>query len=197
MRRPRHLSPDERALWDIVARRATPLAKRAEASVPVLPKTDNPARQAAQRATFDPFHIGERSKKAAHGHDLSPPLSHTLAAAPVRMDSKSFGKMKRGKLRPEDRIDLHGMTLAEAHPALVSFILSAHAAQKRLVLVITGKGKERDGSGPIPTPIGVLRHQVPRWLSHAPLRGAILQVTPAHIRHGGDGAYYVYLRRDR
>ncbi|MEO0932076.1 MAG: Smr/MutS family protein, partial [Pseudomonadota bacterium] len=120
-----------------------------------------------------------------------------LTGAPVNMDRKSFGKMKRGKLKPEARLDLHGMTLAEAHPALVSFILGSQSMGRRLVLVITGKGKDRDEGGPIPTRLGVLRHQVPQWLALSPLAGVVLQVTPAHLKHGGHGAYYVYLRRNR
>ncbi len=105
--------------------------------------------------------------------------------------------MVRGKLKPEARIDLHGMTLAQAHPALNSFILNAHADGLRLVLVITGKGKTRSDSGPIPERIGLLRNQVPRWLDMAPLRPLVLQVEESHRRHGGSGAYYVYLRRPR
>jgi DNA-nicking Smr family endonuclease len=105
--------------------------------------------------------------------------------------------MTRGKIKPEGRIDLHGMTMSQAHPALVGFILNAHDAGKRLVLVITDKGKDRDDGGPIPVRHGVLRHQVPQWMALAPLKSLILQVTPAHLRHGGDGAYYVYLRRGR
>ena len=65
------------------------------------------------------------------------------------------------------------------------------------MLVVTGKGKDRDEPGPIPTPRGVLRHRVPQWLALPPLSQAVLQVTPAHISHGGEGAYYVYLRRGR
>ena len=94
-----------------------------------------------------------------------------------------------------DGYEEHSMTVAEAHPALISFILSAQANGLRLVLVITGKGKDRDDGGPIPTRYGVLRHQVPQWLHLAPCRQAVMQVTPAHQRHGGHGAYYVYLRR--
>lgn len=105
--------------------------------------------------------------------------------------------MKRGKLKPESRIDLHGMRLDQAHGALVRFVLSSQASGRRLVLVITGKGKTREEPGPIPTPRGVLKHQVPQWLSLPPLAQAVLQVTPAHQRHGGEGAYYVYLRRGR
>ncbi|WP_341349663.1 Smr/MutS family protein [Cognatiyoonia koreensis] len=111
------------------------------------------------------------------------------------MDNKSFGKMKKGKLKPERRIDLHGMTLAQAHPELISFILGSHAAGKRLVLVITGKGRARHDTGPMPAMRGLLRTQVPQWLSLPPLTSVVLQVTPAHIRHGGEGAYYIYLRR--
>jgi DNA-nicking Smr family endonuclease len=89
------------------------------------------------------------------------------------------------------------MTLDRAHPALTRFILSAHGNGKRLVLVITGKGKLRDDDGPIPVRFGVLRHQVPQWMSMPPLSSAILQVTQAHLKHGGGGAYYVYLRKPR
>jgi DNA-nicking Smr family endonuclease len=113
------------------------------------------------------------------------------------MDAKAFGKMTRGKLSPEARIDLHGMTLAEAHPELIRFILSAHSNGLRLVLVITGKGKPGDDHGPIPRRTGVLRQQVPHWLRQPPLGSAILQVTEAHLRHGGSGACYIYLRRSR
>ncbi|KIN62837.1 Smr domain protein [Sulfitobacter noctilucicola] len=130
-------------------------------------------------------------------HHLAPSLPDQINSAPVQMDQKAFGKLKRGKLRPEGRIDLHGMTLDRAHPALTRFILSSHKSGKRLVLVITGKGKQRDEGGPIPVRFGVLRHQVPQWLAMPPLSAAVLQVSQAHISHGGGGAYYVYLRRVR
>jgi DNA-nicking Smr family endonuclease len=118
-----------------------------------------------------------------------------MRALPLQMDRKTFSKMTRGKVKPEGKLDLHGMRVESAHPALVQFILKAQASGKRLVLVITGKGKDRDEPGPIPTPRGVLRHHVPQWLALPPLAQAVLQVTPAHVSHGGDGAYYVYLRR--
>ena len=60
------------------------------------------------------------------------------------MDAGTFGRMRKGKLSPEGRIDLHGMTLAEAHPALISFILGSRAKGRRFVLVITGKGRVTD-----------------------------------------------------
>lgn len=197
MRKPRHLSQEERALWDRVADRTTPLRPSSDASmspdpVPLAkPKSAMPAPEPMPQ-----FRVGQKAEPARK-HDVMRPLVDRLATAPVNMDNKSFGKMKRGKLKPEARIDLHGMTLAEAHPELVAFILGSQAVGRRLVLVITGKGKDRDDGGPIPTRFGVLRHQVPQWLALPPLSHAILQVTPAHFRHGGHGAYYVYLRRSR
>jgi len=111
------------------------------------------------------------------------------------MDKRAFRRLKRGQTKPEARLDLHGMTVNAAHSALTSFVHSAHASGKRLVLVITGKGRSVNDDGPIPSRVGVLRHQVPQWLNMPPLSPLILQVTQAHQRHGGGGALYVYLRR--
>ncbi len=192
MKRPRHVSPEERALWDLVARRAKPLSP---APRPIVVLAAKP--QSNRPAMPDPvpvFRVGQNAG-LDRPHNILAPLADRLTAAPVNMDARSFGRMKRGKLVPEGRIDLHGMTLGQAQPALVAFILSAHAAGKRLVLVITGKGRVRDADSPIPTRNGVLRHQVPQWLAMSPIGQAVLQVAPAHLRHGGHGAYYVYLRR--
>ena len=164
---------------------------------PDPPPAALPPIQTAPRDRLPAFRLGEKASHKPHPPQHERDLSARLANAPVNMDSKSFGKMKRGKLVPEARIDLHGMTMAQAHPELLAFILGSHALGRRLVLVITGKGKDRDDGGPIPTRNGVLRHQVPQWMAMPPLAQAILQVTPAHLKHGGHGAYYVYLRRSR
>lgn len=194
MTRRRPLRPEEEELWRSVARTARPLHahpifhKPAEA--PAAPPP--PLTHAKPRLT--PFILGEAAHRPER-HLLAPALSDLLSAAPLQMDAKTHGRMTRGKLVPEARIDLHGMTLAEAHPELIRFILNAQSAGLRLVLVITGKGKRRDDPGPIPQRTGALRHQVPQWLRLPPLGAAVLQITEAHQKHGGSGAYYVYLRR--
>jgi len=194
MRRPRHLSPEERALWDHVTRQAEPLHRRRDPA-PEPPAPSAPASTPAP-APVPRFRVGERVDHR-RDHDLLPSLAEDMGRAPVRMDAKTHGKMKKGRLVPEARIDLHGMTVAEAHPALIAFILTAHAQGRRLVLVITGKGRLRDDLAPMPVRQGVLRHQVPHWLNLPPMSALILQITPAHVTHGGGGAYYVYLRRPR
>ena len=87
------------------------------------------------------------------------------------------------------------MTLNVAQPALTRFILNARTSGLRLVLVITGKGRQGGPDAPLPVRPGALRHNVPHWLHMPPLDQLVLQVKPAHRRHGGEGAYYVYLRR--
>lgn len=195
----RKLTPDEIALWRQVAETAQRLHPERDVHDRPAPK---PTPRKAPVTRIDRFTVGQSARPRAGtgqdtGHDLAPNLSERLADAPVRMDRKAYTRLKRGKLRPEARIDLHGMTLDDAHGALTAFILRAQAQGKRLVLVITGKGRDRDEGGPIPVRRGVLRHQVPAWLSAPPLAQAVLQISQAHISHGGEGAYYVYLRRGR
>jgi DNA-nicking Smr family endonuclease len=191
---PRHLRPEEAALWEIIASRTQPLhPKRKPETAPA--ETTPPPKVPEPRAPLAPFAIGEKILPPAPQHDLARPIASVLASAPVAMDRKAHRKLTRGKIHPDARIDLHGMTLADAHPALLRFVADSHARGLRLVLVITGKGKARDEYGPIPARTGVLRHQVPQWLNSAALRPLVLQVTEAHRTHGGTGAYYVYLRR--
>lgn len=188
------LNEDDLELW----RRVTDRTEKLDLKSLFVPEIDAPSSPppAIKRNRNVVFGKPKGSDKP-RPDSLAPSLPDQLGRAPVQMDQKAFTRMKRGKLKPEGRLDLHGMTLDRAHPALTRFILSSHQSGKRLVLVITGKGKQRDEGGPIPVRYGVLRHQVPQWLAMAPLSSAVLQVTQAHISHGGGGAYYVYLRRTR
>lgn len=193
-RKPRHIQPDELELWKKVVKHADPM--HPDHPMPA-PKTPAPATPGPSRSLQKAFRVGEAASSLPARHDLSPSIGDHLKQTPVQMDRKRFGKMKRGRLKPEARIDLHGLTLAQAHPALTDFILESAAAERRLVLVITGKGKVRDEFGPIPERHGVLRHQIPHWLHSMPLKLYVLQVAQAHVKHGGAGAYYVYLKRVR
>lgn len=196
MSRRRPLHPEEEALWQAVARTAKPmhpLVQRRKIDTPAPPPQPRPPEFAPP--PLAPFRLGEKAR-SLRGHDLATTAT-TPTTTPLHMDAKAFARMSRGKLAPEARLDLHGMTLAEAHPELIRFILNAQSAQLRLVLVITGKGKQAPDIGPIPQRMGALRHQVPLWLRQPPLGPAILQISEAHLKHGGSGAYYVYLRRNR
>lgn len=202
------LSDDDRAVWGEVARSVTPMSA-AERRRAVTPPADAPATPTPRLPPIAHDHalvpvrpaatlpaglrIGAAAAPGAKRIAAPSTPAERLAGQPVQMDAGTHRKLTRGKLRPEARIDLHGLTLAVAKAELTGFILSAQASGRRLVLVITGKGK--GDHGPLPTRSGALRHEVPHWLHMAPLSGVVMQVVPAHLRHGGGGAYYVYLRR--
>lgn len=194
----RRVAPEELELWQRVARSAQRLTpERPDRPLALDTPRQEPLLQPRKTPVPMDFEIGRMAGRVPPRHDVLPGIADRVASAPVTMDKNAFQRLKRGRLLPEARIDLHGMTLDQAQPALTGFILRAHAAGFRLVLVVTGKGKDRDTGGPIPLRQGVLRHAVPQWLGLSPLAGLILQITEAHQKHGGGGAYYVYLRRQR
>lgn len=187
MARRRGLTPEERRLWNQVAATAVPL--RAGDALPPEPAELPPAPVDSPRI-MPPTAPARRPALPA----LDPVGG--LERAHPHMDRRRFEKLRRGRIEPEERLDLHGMTSERAHAVLTGFVLSAAARDLRLVLVITGKGKA-DESPHQPRRHGILRHSLPHWLAAPPLMGHILQVAPAHQRHGGAGAFYVYLRRRR
>ncbi len=140
------------------------------------------------------FRIGERANAPP------PPLEQSgISGRRGReLDRRTHARMRQGRLPIERRLDLHGMTRDEAHRRLVHFITEAHRTDKRVVLVITGKGSATPGPrDPLEQPAGVLRRMLPRWLQAPPLAGIVLDWCLARPRHGGEGAFYVYLRRRR
>ena len=116
-----------------------------------------------------------------------PPLAPDASPG---LDRRTAERFRGGGLPIEARLDLHGMTQEEAHRALDAFLARAARAEKRCVLVITGKGGRSSGGG-------VLRAAVPRWLNEAPNRARLLAFTPARPQHGGAGALYLLLKRRR
>jgi DNA-nicking Smr family endonuclease len=178
--RKRHLSDEERVLWESVARQVKPLRKKPRAVKPAAsPAVEPPvARPAASPRPIPQVQAPKPSKPAA------PPL------APLGRREKS--RLSRGRSEIDARIDLHGMTQTRAHRALHGFLQRAHGDGLTFVLVITGKGKVgSEGER------GVLRRQVPQWLSLPEFRALVVGFEEAHIGHGGEGALYVRIRRAR
>ena len=113
------------------------------------------------------------------------------------VDKRVSSKMKAGKIDPEATLDLHGYRLTQAKLALRGFLFRAYESKKRLVLIITGKGKPKAERDLNLDYRGVLRNEVPVWLEEAPLAGLILSIKKANSKHGGGGALYVYLRKNK
>jgi len=180
----RRLSDDERVLWKGVTRSIAPLRK----SLALEP-------DGAEPATV-PSPPKPRAKPApAIAAPVAPPKRVAPPApslAPLTRRTKK--RIARGNHAIDGRLDLHGMTQAEAHDALFGFLRAKQARGAKVVLVITGKGARGsdDGGGR-----GVLKRMVPMWLGMPDFRGLIVGFESAALGHGGEGALYVSLRKAR
>jgi DNA-nicking Smr family endonuclease len=162
------LTPHESALWRAVAKSIAPLPGRTLPAEQAPPPASKPAADRASHAPA-PRHAPKR-------------------AAPVA-DRAGEKRVRRGRVEIAASFDLHGFTEVRAHAALKDFLLNEQAAGARAVIVITGKG----GAGED----GVLKRRLPAWLEAPDLRPHIAGYAEAHRRHGGAGAYYVFLKRTR
>jgi len=158
-RRVKAVSPEEEALFLNAVRDAKPLGKRAVAI----------SSAGLHRKIF----------VALPAHQ---PQFVAIAPAARMIQGHAEARLRRGRLEPEARIDLHGQTYDGAYRSLVSFLTRAYADGKRLLLVITGKG-------------GVLRPHLPVWLNGPELQDVVIGMREAHAKHGGGGAFYVALQR--
>jgi DNA-nicking Smr family endonuclease len=189
----RHLTADEERLWAAVARSVRPWRAKPSVVLPakaVAPKPLSAKPSIAKPSIAKPSiakpSIARHAEHApqAVAHKPKPPSPATALAR------REHRQLARGKAEIGGRIDLHGLTQAEAHDALLRFLRRAQAEGAKFVLVITGKG----GPG---GDRGVLRRQVPLWLALPEMRACVLGFDIAHVGHGGEGALYVRLRKAR
>jgi DNA-nicking Smr family endonuclease len=181
LRRKRSLSEEERALWESVAKQTKPLRKKPRAAKAEGAAPAAEALVAAKPAAPPkPLPLAKISRVPPP----APPL------APLGRRERS--QLSRGRKEIDARLDLHGMTQTRAHRALSGFLQRAHREGLTFVLVITGKGRIGAESER-----GVLRRQVPQWLSLPEFRSLVVGFEEAHIGHGGEGALYVRIRRSK
>lgn len=188
------LSEEDRAAWEHAARSLEPLArKRREKRRAEGPSPDPPPdSQAAPRPRPAPVH---KAPAPPARRDEPPPIAE--------IGRRQTRKLSTGQVSIDGRVDLHGMTRAEAHGVLRRFLAAAHERDARWALVITGKGARRgpdlsELSGGFTAPAsGVLRRNVPMWLAEPDLRAIVVGFRTAAQAHGGDGALYVQLRQRR
>jgi DNA-nicking Smr family endonuclease len=182
-RRKRALSDDERVLWESVAKQTKPLRKKPRAvkvHAPPLIEEKVAVRPAAAPKQLT---IAKAVKLLRPAPPPVPPL------APLGRRERS--QLSRGRKDIDARLDLHGMTQTRAHHALFAFLQRANSDGLTFVLVITGKGRVSAAE----SERGVLRRQVPQWLSLPEFRALVVGFEEAHIGHGGEGALYVRVRR--
>lgn len=184
-RRRRALDSEERELWETVTKQIKPLRRRK------LKEAD--AVEAAEEA---PVLTATKAKPSRAAESSKPVVTTPRPKAPpplVALGRRERSHLARGRKEIEGRLDLHGMTQARAHRALIGFLSRASEDGLTFVLVITGKGR----SGALDSERGVLRRQVPEWVGLPEFRSLVVGFEEASIGHGGAGALYVRLRRAR
>ena len=184
----RPVTKSELDLWRRWTADVQPLADRPPDEKPTKPAAKpKPAKLVAPPKVA---HVSPKAARISNANTEKPALARALdAKGPINIDRRNWERLKRGQIRIERKLDLHGRTQPEAHGALNRFLQMASATGLRCVLVVTGKGG--------PEGQGVLRRMVPRWLGEPGNRDKVLTYAPAQPRHGGDGALYVLLRRRR
>lgn len=124
--------------------------------------------------------------------------SKPVSAIHFQLDRRTDEKLRKGKMLIDGTLDLHGLNQTQAHKALENAVLKAVEQEKRCLLVITGKGNTGKTSENWLSPSkGILKSRVPEWLSVPPMSYYVLKFVTARPNHGGSGALYVYLRRNR
>jgi DNA-nicking Smr family endonuclease len=178
----RRLGADERALWARVIASVTPLegrqapAPRAEA--PTRPETDWLAPAKAERP--------------AAPANAKPSIGVRPATSANTLDGGWDRRLQRGTVDPDMTVDLHGHTLDSAWRLLDSSLARAVVGGTRVILLVTGKPPRGDRRGR-----GAIRGAVGDWLASSRHADRIAAVRNAHPRHGGTGALYIILKRDR
>ena len=184
--RKRALTAEEAELWAFVTRDARALRRRDRSH-----KLSSPASTPSE---LQPFADLNQPAKPADFQRQKPtqPKSPPLSA----FDESERRRLGKNPDLIDARLDLHGLRQREAHAALRSFLFSCSVRGFRHVLIITGKGapaeRQRDFFG---EERGILRRLVPQWLGEPDLRGIVISYAVSHIRHGGEGALYVRLRK--
>jgi DNA-nicking Smr family endonuclease len=189
-RRRRALDSEERALWEVVTKQVKPLRRRRKIEKAEIADT---VVQANEGVTADQAGARPARASAPPKQVVAAPRSKPAPPPLVALGRRERSHLARGRKEIEARLDLHGMTQARAHRALIGFLARASEDGLTFVLVITGKGR----SSAIDSERGVLRRQVPEWLGLPEFRTLVVGFEEASIGHGGAGALYVRLRRAR
>jgi DNA-nicking Smr family endonuclease len=158
------LKPEDYAVWKKVSRTVSPRR---------YPKGKGSAKPLPSREDF------------ANMLRISPGASEPVKRPSKTLEINKDKKTRRGRVEIDCKIDLHDMTQDEAKPALSKAIMRASKHNKKCLLVVTGKGMRLDG---------ILRRNFPNWIDDPTLRPHIATYAQAHIRHGGAGAWYVFLK---
>lgn len=199
MRPPRGLSAGEQAAWAHLAASVKPLPGKKRPSPPAPPKpaAAPPVTMATElKKPSKPVSIAAKPvmkpRVPLHQPFTTPVPRH--GEEQTGLDSHWDRRVKGGRLEPELTLDLHGHTLDTAYDRIMAGIDQARSMGARVVLVVAGRERPADPADRM-AKRGAIRAKLLDWLAASRHADAITAVRRAHIRHGGEGALYLILKR--
>jgi DNA-nicking Smr family endonuclease len=136
-------------------------------------------------------------KKKPTLEDLNVWKKFIFSKKPIKDKDTYLDQNKPGQFLTK-KIDLHGYTLDEANLKTKELILSYYKQNIYKVIIITGKGSKSDNEkNPyISKDLSLLKYSVPHYLkTNESLKQVIKNISQAEIKDGGEGAFYVYLKK--
>jgi DNA-nicking Smr family endonuclease len=196
MKAPRGLSAGEQAAWAHLASSVKPLPGKARPNPPRTGEGNQP-KVGGGAGAIAPAAVGKVSRPLGKPR---PPLHHAAHGPPPLkgedkgLDSHWDRRVKGGRLEPDLTLDLHGHTLETAYDRIMAGLDQARLMGARVVLVVAGRERPVDPADRM-TKRGAIRAKMLDWLAASRHGSAISAVRRAHIRHGGEGALYLILKR--
>ncbi len=195
---PRGLSAEEKAAWAKLAASVTPLEGRKRPDPPRVGEGDR-AKQSggdAPLGTATPAKVHWSRGPQVPVHQPAVGTAPQMGEGKAGLDSHWDRKFKAGMIQPDYTLDLHGHTLDTAYDRLMAGLDQARAMDARVVLLIAGRSRPVDPADR-QNRRGAIRAKLLDWLAASRHSDAISAVRKAHIRHGGEGALYLVLKRGR
>lgn len=191
MSHPRGLTEDEATAWKTLAATVEPIdpARKVD-SKPRSAATPSPG------SVEKPLHPAKKPATRAPKPMPSVPRIARQISAPGNLDSHWDRRLKSGEIAPDLSLDLHDHGLDAAYSRLMDGMEQAQSLGARVVLIVTGRSRPVDPADRS-TKRGAIRAKILDWLAASEHGASIAAIRKAHRRHGGEGALYVVLRRQR
>ena len=188
-----NINQEDLNLWSKTLSSVTPLKKNSNLKVSKVAVTKMIFSRKEKNLRFKSSTILDKQMLSAENSVSKRELQLSKQSS---ADVKILAKLKRGKIQPQITLDLHGMSVNTAHQNVISFIKAAFQNNLRLILIVTGKGRLKNYESLFNEP-GKLKNELPRWIDRSDLNRYVLNISLAHGIHGGEGAYYIYLKKNR
>jgi DNA-nicking Smr family endonuclease len=120
-------------------------------------------------------------------------IQNTIQTSPLNK------KLKKGKIPIDKKVDFHGLSVELAKIKFLKTIDSCFYSNKRCILFITGKGINKNNFEGLHNKLyeGKIRNEILNWANQKNVVSKILNISLAGYSHGGDGAFFVYLRKNK